>query len=162
MALRFAPNTVLNNDTHYKIMNSVLCSVSRVLAENCPVDGEHCGPHVGAYFNEYFGGWYHSNFPALAADSTLTSKLRSNCRKWFGTIRKRFLKKESLSKSVVQITPYDVIPWGVDAHAGPESPHGRRLYNSPPRIIKSAYSLHHDSTAMEVVPFDPANHPPPH
>ena len=115
-AARFAPETVLRNDTHYKIMNSVLCSVSRVLAENCPIEGEHCGPLVGAYFNHYFTTWYGVNFPALVADSALSSKLRSNCRKWFGTIRKRHLKKESLSKGVVQIMPYDMVPW-VDAAA---------------------------------------------
>ena len=110
-AAQFAPETVLHNDTHYKIMNSVLCSVSRVLAENCPIDGEYSGPLVGAYFNNYFGDWYHSNFPSLAADSALSSKLRSNCRKWFGTIRKRHLKKESLSKNVVKIGSYDMVLW---------------------------------------------------
>ena len=111
MAAQFTPETVLHNDTHYKIMNSVLCSVSRVLAENCPVEGEHCGPLVGAYFNHYFSGWYNTSFPALMINTTVSSKLRSNCRKWFGTIRKRHLKKELLSQNVVQIMPYDMIPW---------------------------------------------------
>ena len=75
-----------------KILNSVLCAFTKVLATYCPYQ-EASGPAVARYFSQNFHEWFILHFTSLSSHPSVAKSLRSKSHGWFLTNLKRKLGK---------------------------------------------------------------------
>ena len=72
-----------------KIVSSVLCAYTKILARFCPYKDLTSGVVISNYFTENFNLWFSENFSKLSIHSSVAKSLRNKTRAWFITNLKR-------------------------------------------------------------------------
>ena len=81
-----------------KIISSVLCAFTKVLARFCPYKDLTTGVIISNYFAENFNSWFSENFTRLPLENSIARSLRNKTRAWFITNLKR--QQIKINKSI--------------------------------------------------------------
>lgn len=84
-----------------KIISSVLCAFTKVLARFCPYKDLTSGVIISNYFADNFNSWFTENFTKLPLETSIAKSLRNKTRAWFITNLKR--QQNKMNKSVPQL-----------------------------------------------------------
>ena len=101
VAVNFSADEFVAQPLATKIVSSVLCAYTKILARFCPYKDLTSGVIISNYFTENFNLWFADNFTKLSLESSVAKSLRNKTRAWFITNLKRQQNKMKNNSSSI-------------------------------------------------------------